>query len=145
MHTVGEPLVMKPVESAPWFVEVARIESPRRAARKHVGPLLLSVSNAPLKPSVPPALTLRPPLLSRLSPVPERFTVVPAPAIVTPVSVTLIEYCPFGLVNVPENGVPSVPSAPSVPFAPLHTYAVVPAASVIAAPPAAQCESPAAT
>ncbi len=43
-----------------------------------------------------------------------------------PPSVTLIEYSPLGLVNVPENG------------SPLHTYAVLPVASVIAAPPAGQ-------
>ena len=114
MQTVGDPSVMKPVEIAPWLAEVASTESPRRAARRHVGPLLLSVSKAPLNPSVPPALTPRPPLLSRLRPLAERFTVVPAPEIVTPVSVTLIEYCLFGLVNVPENGVRCL-----VPFVPV--------------------------
>jgi hypothetical protein len=55
------------------------------------------------------------------------------PVIVTPLSATLNVYCPFGLVNVPEKE------------SPLQTYAVEPAASVIAAPPAAQCELPAAS
>ena len=49
--------------------------------------------------------------------------------IVMPSSVTLIEYSPLGLVKVPENG-----------WA-LQTYAVWPAASVIAAPPAGQLAS----
>src|SRR5579859_1496579 len=145
MQTVDDPLVMKPVESAPWFPDVARMGSPIRAACRHVGPVLFSVTKAPVKPSVPPACISRPVPLSSESPVLDKFTVVPAPEIVTPVSVTLIEYCLFGLVNVPENGVPSAPFVPSLPFAPLHTYAVVPVASVIAAPPAAQWESPAAT
>jgi hypothetical protein len=40
-----------------------------------------------------------------------------------PLSPTLIENCPFGLVKVPENGSPLVPF---VPFVPLQTYAVLP-------------------
>src|SRR3954469_25778008 len=43
---------------------------------------------------------------------------------------------------VPVNGAPFVPLVPSVPRAPLQTYAVEPAASVIAAPPAGQFASP---
>ena len=54
-----------------------------------------------------------------------------------PLSATVSENRPFGLVKVPANGCPSFPSCP------LQIYAVVPAASVIAAPPAGQCESPA--
>jgi hypothetical protein len=42
------------------------------------------------------------------------------PARVMPLSPTLIENCPFGLVKVPENG------SPLVPFVPLQTYAVLP-------------------
>jgi len=50
-----------------------------------------------------------------------------------PASVTLIEYCPFGLVAVPEK---------DSPFVPLQTWAVDPSTPVIAAPPAGQPASP---
>ena len=75
---------------------------------------------------VPATSSVAPPLVT-LNDEAVRFSIVPSgfssieldgPASLIPVSSTVIENCPLGLVNVPENGWPSLPSAPSLPLAP---------------------------
>ena len=56
-------------------------------------------------------------LSTRIS-VPETLIEESGLASTIPASVTLIEYWPFGLVKVPENGAPSFPSSPSSPAGP---------------------------